>query len=154
MKIKIKTNLVTGIIMGLVSIILLVVMPQQVRVPAFDSGAPSPRIIPTICIVLMLVFSIVLIVESLVLKKEKIMEFDWSKEKPAIILILAMCVYVALIIAIGYILASIIVFCFVQFYCGERKPVMYIYTVVAGILIYFLFKNVFLINLPSGLLPF
>ena len=154
MKIKIKTNLVTGIIMGLISVILLVVMPQQVRVPAFDSGAPSPRIIPTICIVLMLIFSVVLIVESLVLKKEKIMEFDWAKEKPAIILILAMCVYVALIIASGFILASIIVFCFVQFYCGERKPIMYIYTVAAGILIYFLFKNVFLINLPSGLLPF
>ena len=154
MKFKIKTNLVTGIIMGLFSVFLLIVMPQQVRVPAFDSGAPSPRIIPTICIILMLIFSIVLIIESLVLKKEKIMEFDWSKEKPAIILILAMCVYVARIITIGYILASIIVFCFVQFYCGERKPLMYVYTVAAGILIYFLFKTVFFINLPSGLLPF
>ena len=154
MKFKIKTNLVTGIIMGLISVILLIGMPQQVRVPAFDSGAPSPRIIPTICIILMLIFSIVLIIESLVLKKEKIMEFDWSKEKPAIILILAMCVYVALIITIGYILASVIVFCFVQFYCGERKPLMYVYTVAAGILIYFLFKTVFFINLPSGLLPF
>ena len=154
MKFKIKTNLVTGIIMGLFSAILLVVMPDQVRVPAFDSGAPSPRIIPGICIGLMLFFSVVLIIQSLVFKKEKIVEFDWEKEKPAIILILAMCVYVALIITIGYILASIVIFCLVQFYCGERKPLMYVYVIAASILIYFLFKNVFYINLPSGLLPF
>lgn len=154
MKFKIRTNLVTGIIMGLFSAILLVVMPEQVRVPAFDSGAPSPRIIPGICIGIMLIFSVILIVQSLVFKKEKIVEFDWQKEKPAIILILAMCVYVGLIITIGYILASAVIFCFVQFYCGERKPVMYIYVIVASFLIYFLFKNVFYINLPSGLLPF
>ena len=154
MKFKIKTNLVTGIIMGLFSAILLIVMPNQVRVPAFDSGAPSPRIIPGICILLMLIFSIVLLIQSLVFKKEKIVEFDWQQEKPAIILILAMCVYVGLIITIGYILASAVVFCFVQFYCGERKPLMYIYVIAASVLIYFLFKNVFYINLPSGLLPF
>ncbi|MCQ2442805.1 MAG: tripartite tricarboxylate transporter TctB family protein [Oscillospiraceae bacterium] len=150
MKIKIKTNLVSGIIMGLVSLILLVVMPKQVRVPAFDSGAPSPRIIPGICLVLMLVFSIVLIIQSLVFKKEKIVEFDWAVEKPAIVLILIMCVYVALIIYIGYIPASIITFLAVQFYCGERKLPIYIYTVAAAVLIYFLFKNVFYISLPAG----
>ena len=154
MKFKIKTNLVSGILMGLFSIFLLVTMPQQIRVPAFDSGAPSPRIIPMICTVLMLVFSVVLIIQSLVFKKEKVVEFDWQKEKPAIILILALCVYVALIIYIGYVLASIIVFCLVLFYCGERKWYMFVYTVVAAVLIYFLFKKVFLINLPSGLLPF
>ena len=154
MKFKIKTNLVSGILMGLFSIFLLVTMPQQIRVPAFDSGAPSPRIIPMICTVLMLVFSVVLIIQSLVFKKEKVVEFDWQKEKPAIILILALCVYVALIISIGYVLASIIVFCLVLFYCGERKLYMFVYTIVAAVLIYFLFKKVFLINLPSGLLPF
>ena len=154
MKFKIKTNLVTGILMGLFSIIMLVVMPQQVRVPAFDSGAPSPRIIPGICLVLMLIFSVILVIQSLIFKKEKIVEFDWSQEKPAIILIIAMCVYVALIISIGYILASIVIFCFVMFYCGEKKPVMYIYVIVAAVIIYFLFKQVFYINLPSGLLPF
>ena len=154
MKFKIKTNLVSGIVMGLFSIILLVTMPSQIRVPAFDSGAPSPRIIPGICAGLMLVFSIVLIIQSVVFKKEKIVEFDWQQEKPAIILILAMCVYVALIITIGYVLASVVVFCFVQFYAGERKPHMYIYVIVASVLIYFLFKQVFHVSLPAGLLPF
>lgn len=140
--------------MGLFSLIMLVVMPSQVRVPAFDSGAPSPRIIPGICLVIMLAFSIVLIIQSLVLKKEKIVEFDWAVEKPAVVLILIMCVYVALITTIGYIPASMITFVAVLFYCGERKVPIYIYVLVASVLIYILFKRVFNISLPQGLFTF
>lgn len=58
----------------------------------------------------MLVSSIALIIQSLVLKQEKIVEFDWAKEKPAILLILGMCVYIGLMLCIGYVLASLIVF--------------------------------------------
>lgn len=150
MKFKIKTNLVTGIVMGLFSAFMLIVMPQQVRVPAFDSGAPSPRIIPGICLVVTLLCSIILIVQSLVFKKEKIVVFDWEKEKPAILLIAALCIYVFLIIKIGFILASAIIFSLVLFYCGERKPFIYIFTIVMAVGIYFLFTNVFHVSLPGG----
>lgn len=107
------------------------------------------RDIPTVCLVIMLIASIALIIQSLVMKKEKIVEFDWSKEKPAILLIIGMCIYVALMLCIGYVLASIIVFVTVQFYCGERKPGIYIYTIVAAVLIFLMFKNIFNISLPS-----
>jgi hypothetical protein len=154
MKFKIKTNLVTGIVMGLLSVFLLVVMPKQVRVPAFDSGAPSPRIIPGVCIVIMLVCSVILIIQSLVFKKEKIVEFDWQNEKPAILLIALLCVYVFLIIKLGFIIASAITFIIVLFYSGERKPFIYIFTIALAIGIYFLFSKVFHVSLPSGILPF
>ena len=154
MKFKIKTNLVSGIIMGLLSAFLLYVMPKQVRVPAFDSGAPSPRIIPGICLVVILLCSIILIIQSLVFKKEKIVEFDWNKEKPAILLILLLCIYVFLIIKLGFILASAIIFVIVLFYCGERRPFIYIFTIVLAVGIYFLFTRVFHVSLPSGILPF
>lgn len=152
MKFKIKTNLVSGIVMGIFSLILLLTLPSQVRVPAYDSGAPSPRVIPGACIVLMLIFSVVLIVQSVVFKKEKIVEFDWEKERPIILMILMMCVYVAVIIYMGYIFASIVTFIAVLLYCGERKPSVYVVTVVASVVIFFLFKNVFNIQLPA--LPF
>lgn len=151
MKIKIRTNLVSGVLMGLFSVIMLLCMPSQVRVPAYDSGAPSPRIIPGICLAVILFFSIVLIVQSLVFKKERIVVFDWQKEKPAIILIAAMCVYVALILTIGYTLASIIIFCAIQFYCGERKPFIYIFTIAAAVVIYFIFQYLFNVALPEPL---
>ena len=152
MKFKIKTNLWSGIIMGTISLILLLIMPYQVRIPAYDSGAPSPRIIPGICLVLMLFFSIVLIVQSLVFKKEKIVEFDWQKERPAILLIALLCLYVALMLLVGFIPASAITFIIALFYCGERKLFIYIFTIAAAIGIYFLFKYVFTVSLPAGLL--
>ena len=154
MKFKIKTNLVTGILMGLLSAYLLYVMPKQVRVPAYDSGAPSPRIIPGVCLVVILFCSIILIIESLVFKKEKIVEFDWSNEKPAILLIVMLCIYVFLIIKIGFILASAITFVVVLAYCGERKPFIYIFTIALAVGIYFLFSKVFHVSLPAGPLPF
>ena len=150
MKFKIKTNLVSGIIMALFSILMLVVMPTQVRVPAYDSGAPSPRIIPGICLVIILVFSLILIFQSLVLKKEKIVEFDWQKEKPAILLIIGMCLYVFLIIKIGFILASIIIFLPVLFYCGERKIWIYLFTTAAAVGVFYMFKFIFNVALPAG----
>lgn len=131
--------------------ILLIVLPNEIRIPAFDSGAPSPRIIPVLCLILMLIFSIVLIIESLVFKKEKIVEFDWEKEKPAILLILLLCVYVALVIWIGFIPASVMVFVIILLYCGEKKTWIYIFTIVAAIGIYFLFKEVFTVSLPTGI---
>ena len=154
MKFKIRTNLVTGILMALFSGFMLYVMPKQVRVPAFDSGAPSPRIIPGICLVVILICSIVLIIQSLVFKKEKIVEFDWENEKPAIFLIAMLCIYVFLIIKIGFILASAVTFIVILFYCGERKPFIYIFTVALAVGIYFLFSKVFHVSLPAGILPF
>ena len=152
-KFKIKTNLVSGILMGAIALLLLVLMPGQVRVPAFDSGAPSPRIIPGICLGIMLVSSIALLIQSLVLKQEKVVEFDWEKEKPAILLIVGMCVYIVLMLCIGYVLASLIVFPLVLFYVGERKPGPYIVVLVSAFAIFLLFKNVVNISLPAlGLL--
>ena len=151
-KIQIKTYLVTGILMGLFSAFLLLVMPQQVRVPAYDSGAPSPRIIPGICIVVILICSVALIIQSLVFKKEKIVEFDWEKEKPAILLIALLCVYVFLIIKIGFIAASAVTFVIVLFYEGERKPFIYIFTIALSVGVYFLFPRVFHVSLPAGFL--
>ena len=150
---KIKTNLVSGVIMGVAALLLIILLPSQVRVPAYDSGAPSPRIIPGICLAIMLVSSIALIIQSLVLKQEKVVEFDWAKEKPAILLILGMCVYIGLMLCIGYVLASLIVFPLALFYVGERKPGPYIVVLVSAFAIFLLFKNVFNISLPAlGLL--
>ena len=149
MKVKIKTYFWSGMIMGLFSLLMLAVMPSQVRLPMFDSGAPSPRIIPGICLVGMLVCSAILLIQSLVFRKEKIVEFDWKKEKPCIVLILLLCAYVALTIWIGFIPAVVIIFPIILFYCGERKSLIYIFTIAAGIGIFFLFKYVFHISLPG-----
>ena len=59
-----------------------------------------------------------------------------------------------LIIKLGFILASAITFTVVLFYCGERKPFIYIFTIALAVGIYFLFSKVFHVSLPAGVLPF
>lgn len=149
MNFKIRTHLWSGIIMGALSIWLLLSTESQVRVPAFDSGAPSPRIIPYIVLTIMLVSSIALIVQSLVFKKDKVVDFNWNEEKPIILLIIGLCVYVALISLIGFVLSSLIVFPLILFYCGERKPPIYIFTIVMVVGIFLLFRSVFHVSLPA-----
>ena len=106
------------------------------------------------CLVVILICSIILIIQSLVFKKEKVVEFDWKNEMPAILLIALLCLYVFLIIKIGFVIASAIIFTIILFYCGERKPFIYIFTIAFAVGVYFLFAHVFHVSLPNGPLPF
>ena len=73
--------------------------------------------------------------------------YTFSSPDSAIIALL--CVYVALTIYIGFIPAVIIIFPIMLWYCGERKPFIYIFTLAMGIGIFYLFKFVFHISLPG-----
>ena len=68
MKFKIKTNLWTGIIFAAFAAFMFFMMETQVRLPGYDSGAPSPRIMPTIFLTIILINSAILIIQSLVFK--------------------------------------------------------------------------------------
>lgn len=149
MKVEIKTYLWSGIVIGLISLALLLSVPSQIRLPMYDSGAPSPRIIPTVCLVGMLFCSVILLIQSLVFKKEKIYVWEWEQEKPIIVISLLLCVYVAVTIYLGFIAGVVIVFPIILFYCRERKPSVYLVTIVAGVGIYYMFRFIFNISLPQ-----
>ncbi|MBQ8647057.1 MAG: tripartite tricarboxylate transporter TctB family protein [Oscillospiraceae bacterium] len=135
--------------MGAFALFMFFTMESQVRLPAYDSGAPSPRLLPTIFITGILICSAILIIQSLVFKKENITVFDWEKEKPMLFIITLITLYAIGIIMLGFVVASIIIFAIVLWYCGERKPGIYIFTAAAAIGIYYLFKYVFYISLPD-----
>ncbi len=153
MKIKIKTNLWTGIVFAVFAAFMFFMMETQVRLPGYDSGAPSPRIMPTIFLTVILINSAILIIQSLVFKKEKIVEFDWKVQKPMIALIVLMCVYTWLITVLGYVVASLIAFPAALFYIGERKKGPYIVAIIMAVGIFFVFRSIFKISLPAGILP-
>jgi putative tricarboxylic transport membrane protein len=152
MKFKIKTNLTAGIVIAVFAIIMLVCMPQQVRLPMYDSGAPSPRIIPGICLVGMLICSAVLLIQSLVFHKEHIYEFEWAKEKNELIIIALLVGFVAGTLTLGFVLSGIVFFCLIEAFVGERKWYMFVYTIAAVLFVYLLFKLTFHIDLPNGVL--
>lgn len=145
---KIKTNLTTGIVIGIISIIFLSLVSREVPVPTYDSGGPSPRIIPYIVLSGMLICSIGLIIQSLVFKKEKITVYDIKIEKNSIFILLNIILFGVLMLKFGFLVGVFVALPIMLYALGERKPFIYIFTLVGGIGVYFLFLKVFNISLP------
>ena len=145
---KIRTNLASGILFGIVSILLIAIVPSQVAIPAYDNGGPSPRIIPYMVLTGILICSICLIIQSVVFKKEKIIVFDLKVEKASLVIIGLMLLFGIVLLKFGFIAGVVVVLPMMLFALGERKPFIYIFTILGGIGVYYLFINVFNISLP------
>ncbi|GAA0178991.1 hypothetical protein SH2C18_19490 [Clostridium sediminicola] len=146
---KIRTNLVSGIIFGIFSIIFILLVPSQVAVPAYDNGGPSPRIIPYIILWGTLICSIALIIQSLVFKKEKIIVFDFKIEKAALTILGIMVLFGVVMLKFGFIVSVVVVLPILLFALGERKLFIYGFTILGGIGVYYLFIEIFNISLPA-----
>ncbi len=145
---QVKSNLVSGILFAIISIILILLVPSEVPVPAYDNGGPSPRMLPYMVLYGILICSAGLIIQSVFFKKEKIIFFDIKLEKASFVILGLMILFGVLTIQFGFIIGIVIALPLMLFAMGERKPFIYIFTVVAGIGVYYLFVEVFNIFLP------
>lgn len=145
---QIKSNLVSGIMFAIISIVLILLVPSQVPVPAYDNGGPSPRIIPYMVLYGILICSVGLIIQSILFKKEKKMVFDFKLEKAALVIMGIMILFGYLTIKFGFIVGVVIALPMMLYAMNERKLFIYIFTVVGGIGVYYLFVEVFNIFLP------
>lgn len=146
---KIRTNLVSGIIFGVLSIILIILVPSQISIPAYDNGGPSPRIIPYLVLYGTLICSICLIVQSLIFKKERIIFFDIKVEKASITILGIILLFGFIMLKFSFILAVVVALPIMLFALGERKIFIYIFSILGGIGVYYLFIQVFNISLPK-----
>ncbi|MGL6130189.1 MAG: tripartite tricarboxylate transporter TctB family protein [Fusobacteriaceae bacterium] len=145
---NIRTNLLTGIIFALLSLILVAILPSQIQVPAFDNGGPSPRIIPYMVLFGIFITSLGLIFQSLVMKKEKIFKYDIKTQKSGIISLVIINIFGFVMLKIGFLAAIFIVVPIMIYSLGERKKRVYILTTLISVGVYFLFTNFFNISLP------
>lgn len=145
---NIKSNLVSGIIFGISSIILILLVPSQIAIPTYDNGGPSPRIIPYFVLFGILICSLGLIIQSVAFKKEKVIVFDIKVEKAALIFLGLIILFGTIVLNFGFIVGVVLVLPMMLFALGERKPFIYVFTVAGGIGVYYLFINIFNISLP------
>lgn len=145
---KIRTNLMSGIIFGIMSLIFIALVPSQVAIPTYDNGGPSPRIIPYMVLYGILICSICLIIQSVVFKKEKIIIFDMKVEKSSLIILGLMLLFGIVMLNFGFIIGVVVALPMMLFAFGEKKPFIYVFTIAGGIGVYYLFINVFNISLP------
>ena len=136
--------------MGVVSIVFLLIIPLQIGEPGWvQPGSLSPRTIPTLVLCGILLCSVILIIQSLVFKKEDIYEFVITKELTTLAILAMILGFALIVVNFGFWPAIVIFFPAILFFMGERKPLVYIITMVLGFGIYFLFVRVFIVPLPS-----
>jgi len=149
MQIKIRSNLVGGIASLCFGLLLILMIPSHINLTT-SSGSVliNQRFFPGFSAALMGVMGIVLLFQSLVLKKEKIIVVDTKDELRMLLYFVIIVVLVFLMKYIGFLVTSclITVFSFVFFKC--RKIFYYIWSLVFVVGVYFLFKVALGIPLP------
>lgn len=146
---RLKTNLLSGIIFVIFGGILLLFIPSQIEVSDSIPFVESARVAPFFAIMVMILGGITLIFQSLVLKRENIIEIHFAQQKNALFIIAVILLYALLIYLIGYIIASVITVGILYFFFKLKSWLHLGMTLGIAIGIYFLFSKIFNVSLPG-----
>lgn len=141
MKVKLNSNMITGVLFLIVSVALHILIPSQIR--TYETSAVTAATVPTLLIRGMILCSVILLVQG-ILSKEKteytISGAIFTKEN---LLRLKPVIYIAMLIAyalllphIGFIISSLLLL----LYFGTRKWWFYAIASANVIVAYFAFQ--------------
>lgn len=133
MKVKLNSNMITGVLFLIVSVALHILIPSQIR--TLETSAVTAATVPTLLIRGMILCSVILLVQG-ILSKEKteytISGAIFTKEN---LLRLKPVIYIAMLIAYALLLANGILL-----YFGTRKWWFYAIASANVIVAYFAFQ--------------
>ena len=148
MIIKYRSNLTCGIAAILAAAVMCAIIPQQVGLESAARFGVTSRTIPYGIAAVFAVCGIGLIIQSLVLKKDKTKELNLKAEVPALLMFAVLLAYM-LVFEKEWPLSTMAVGCAALFLSKTKK--WYYYAIVAALTIamYFIFINVLHIRLNS-----
>ena len=133
MKVKLNSNMITGVLFLIVSVALHILIPSQIR--TYETSAVTAATVPTLLIRGMILCSVILLVQG-ILSKEKteytISGAIFTKEN---LLRLKPVIYIAMLIAYALLLSNGILL-----YFGTRKWWFYAIASANVIVAYFAFQ--------------
>ncbi|MCT4597882.1 MAG: tripartite tricarboxylate transporter TctB family protein [Vallitalea sp.] len=147
MKIRFRTNLVSGIVFAGFSIVVWFLIPLQIESSGM-SALVDAQFVPKLCTILLFIFSIILLIQSLVFKKDKSTEIDFTKEMKVILFFGILFIYLILITIIGFLISSLAFSTVSLLYLKCRKWTGYICTYAVVICLYLVFTMVLQVPLP------
>lgn len=151
-----KNTVIGGMTFVLSIIILFVFIPQQVS--EGDGSAMGPRFFPTMVTLGMAALSCLLIVQSLFVGKDSII--NSNKKEPAarprrLPLLLLVCfsfLYIAAMEQLGFMIPTIFFLSAALILFGEnRKPIVVGISIVGSLVMFVVFGNFLNLLMPSGL---
>ncbi len=146
--IRIKSNLASGIASLILGLALYFIIPSQISAEFSKnvSGVDS-KTIPTMIAILFIVCGIILIFQSLVLKKDEVRELAVKEECKTLAYMAVLVVY-AYAFNFGFIASTSVLAVLTLAFSKCKKPLYYIITVLAVFLLYGVFKILLHVPLP------
>lgn len=146
---KVKTNLVGGVLFIVLGVVLLALLPTQIKMAGQTNFLESNRVIPAAIEVIMIICGIILVVQSLVFKKEDYVDIKWEEEKYALMVFLIFAVFAALVYCIGFLVGAVVFVVLMALFYKNKNIIEILILAALAVGLYFLFKKAFRINLPG-----
>lgn len=147
MEIKYKSNLVAGIVSIILGIVCIILVPLQIAEDYSATYGITSRTIPYAIGILWIVCGIILLVQSLILKKDTEKTLIVGKELKALAYMAILLVY-SILFKRSFLISTIMLGLATLAMTGSKKKLFYVIVIVVVAVLYFLFEKVLHIQLP------
>ena len=147
MEIKYKSNLAAGIVSIILGVICIILVPLQIAEDYSATYGITSRTVPYAIGILWIVCGIILLVQSLVLKKDTEKTLIVGKELKALAYMAILLVY-SILFKRSFLISTIMLGLATLAMTGSKKKLFYVIVIVVVAVLYFLFEKVLHIHLP------
>ena len=144
MEIKYKSNLAAGIVSIILGVICIILVPLQIAEDYSATYGTTSRTIPCAIGVLWIVCGVVLLIQSLILKKDTVKTLIVGKELKALAYMAMLLIYSILFKRSFLILLGVATLAMT----GTKKKLYYVIVIAMVVVLYLLFAKVLHIQLP------
>ncbi len=147
MKVKYRSNLVAGIVSVILGVICMIIIPGQIGEDYSATYGITSRTVPYAVAILWIVCGIVLMVQSLILKKDEVKVLDVSKEVKALLYMLVLLIY-AVLFQKSFLVSTMFLGVTTLAFTGSKKKSFYLIVLAVVAVLYLLFAKVLHVQLP------
>ena len=147
MEIKYKSNLVAGIVSLILGVICLILVPFQIAEDYSVTYGITSRTVPYAIGILWIVCGIILLVQSLILKKDTEKTLVVGKELKALAYMVILLVY-GILFKRSFLISTILLGVATLAMTGSKKKIFYVIVIAMVVVLYLLFGKVLHIQLP------
>ncbi|MFR1834104.1 MAG: tripartite tricarboxylate transporter TctB family protein [Lachnospiraceae bacterium] len=147
MKVKYRSNLVAGIVSVILGIICMVIIPGQIGEDYSATYGITSRTVPYAVAILWIICGSILMVQSLILKKDEVKVLDVSKEAKALLYMLVLLIY-AVLFQKSFLVSTMFLGVATLAFTGSKKKSFYLIVLAVVAVLYLLFAKVLHVQLP------
>lgn len=147
MEIKYKSNLVAGIVSLILGVICLILVPLQIAKDYSATYGITSRTVPYAIGILWIVCGVILLVESLILKKDTEKTLVVGKELKALAYMVILLVY-GILFKRSFLISTILLGVATLAMTGTKKKLFYVIVIAMVVVLYLLFAKVLHIQMP------